>query len=511
MNKTKENKRHARLGIKWKMFAILAAFIIVALAVIWFFQVKMLNYFYLKTKFAELETSISKIETYLGEDEETLKNTVFECAIEYYSSIYVLEVRQGYATVMVEAEGTADTLMPIISDKDVIRLCNLAYENGGTYIATISSSKAPGFQKSEMFGEKPEDAIEDAMKKAKAGAVSAVHVKIVSGEDSDYLIIQNSDLTPVQATVKTLQRQFLWIGIILLLLALLLAVLLSKFITKPIIKINDAAKALARGKYDADFGVKGYREIGELSDTLNMASRELSKTDRLQKELIANVSHDLRTPLTMIKGYGEVMRDIPGENTPENVQVIIDETARLSELVNDMLDISRIQSGARVPALQVFCLTGVIRDTMARYEKLVTKDGYKIDFYADENVYVNADPSMILQVVYNLINNAVNYTGADKYVCVRQVKIGNKVRISVSDTGEGIASEQIPLIWDRYYKIDKVHKRAAVGTGLGLSIVKGIFELHGAAYGVDSKLGKGSAFWFELDCAFTEAEERQNG
>ena len=116
-------------------------------------------------------------------------------------------------------------------------------------------------------------------------------------------------------------------------LALATAGLMSKIITKPIVKMNESAKRHAKGEYGTDFTVSGYREIDELADTLNYASKELAQTDTLQKELISNVSHDLRTPLTMIKGYGEVMRDIPGENTSENIQIIIDETTRLSDLV----------------------------------------------------------------------------------------------------------------------------------------------------------------------------------
>ena len=131
--------------------------------------------------------------------------------------------------------------------------------------------------------------------------------------------------------------------------------------------MNNAAKKLALGKYDADFLGGGYRESDELARMLNLASAELAKIDNLQKELISNVSHDLRTPLTMIKGYSEVMRDIPGENTPENVQVIIDETTRLSDLVNDMLDLSKIQSGARSPQLEEFNITETVRETLGRY------------------------------------------------------------------------------------------------------------------------------------------------
>ena len=246
----------------------------------------------------------------------------------------------------------------------------------------------------------------------------------------------------------------------------------------------------------------GYLETRELAATLNYAAGEIAKSDSLQRELIANVSHDLRTPLTMISGYAEVMRDIPGENSPENLQIIIDEAGRLSELVTDMLDLSKIRAGTKTPEMSFFDLTETIREVMLRYDKLISHDGYKISFVQECEAFVNADRTMMLQVVYNLINNAVNYTGEDKRVTVTQQiceRDGERrVRISVADTGVGIPRDQIPLIWDRYYKIDKVHRRAAVGTRLGLSIVKGILRMHNAAYGVESCEGHGSVFWFEL-------------
>jgi len=117
---------------------------------------------------------------------------------------------------------------------------------------------------------------------------------------------------------------------------------------------------------------------------------------------------------------------------------------------------------------------------------------------------------MILQVVYNLVNNALNYTGEDKKVQIKQTVEGGRVRVSVTDTGAGIAPEDIPYIWDRYYKVDKVHKRAVVGTGLGLSIVKGILESHDACYGVESVIDKGSTFWFELDAIYDSSFEEEN-
>ena len=343
--------------------------------------------------------------------------------------------------------------------------------------------------------------------------ITAVSARIVSVGGNDYVIILNTEFVPMTSTVRTLGTQFGWIAAAVLIAAALLSVFFSEKISKPLTDMNRAAKKLAEGEYDANFVGEGYLETHELASTLNYAAGEIARSDGLQRELIANVSHDLRTPLTMISGYAEVMRDIPGENSPENLQIIIDETERLSELVTDMLDISKLRAGTQTPHMTHFDLTETVREVMKRYEKLKHHDGYNISFEADGEAFVYADRTMLLQVVYNLINNAVNYTGDDKTVKVSQ-SFGEhdgerRVRISVADTGPGIPRDQIPLIWDRYYKIDKVHRRAAVGTGLGLSIVKGILQLHNAAYGVESSEGQGSVFWLELPIA--DAADNDDG
>lgn len=142
-----------------------------------------------------------------------------------------------------------------------------------------------------------------------------------------------------------------------------------------------------------------------------------------------------------------------------------------------------------------------------RYDAFTKRQGYAIHWSAEGSVIVNADRKMILQVFYNLINNAINYTGDDKQVWVRQAVKNNRVRISFTDTGDGIPKESVALIWDRYYKVDKVHRRATVGSGLGLSIVKEILDKHGASYGVTSAPGAGSTFWFELPVCNKKTQE----
>ena len=197
------------------------------------------------------------------------------------------------------------------------------------------------------------------------------------------------------------------------------------------------------------------------------------------------------------------MRDIPGENSPENVQVIIDEATRLTTLVNDLLDLSKLQSGVSEICKEEFDITQNIIAILKRFSKLTEQDGYVIRFEYRDDAIVFADEYKIYQVIYNLIINAINYAGDDKTVIVRQIVHGNVVRIEVEDHGNGIAKEELDNIWDRYYKVDKNHKRAVQGTGLGLSIVQNILELHDTKYGVHSVLGKGSTFWFELK-AFDE-------
>ena len=211
---------------------------------------------------------------------------------------------------------------------------------------------------------------------------------VMQADKSIKTIVVNAQLTPVNATIETIQTQFLIIAVILILIASLLAMYLSRKIATPIIEINDGAKILAKGRYDVAFKGKGYLEIEELSNTLNYAAKELSKVESLRRELIANMSHDLRTPLTMISGYGEVMRDIPGENTAENVQIIIDETKRLTNLVNDMLDLSKLQAGAQEINSSSFNITEEIEHIIARYDKLLTNKDFTIQFQYDKPVFV---------------------------------------------------------------------------------------------------------------------------
>ena len=484
-------------GIKWKMFSIILVFILLFTMVIWVFQIQMLLYFYQGVKYRELNATYDSILS-VKDNELKITERVRRRAVETDDDIWVYRIEnQSFDedTPFAFSEVSHDSRKFLLQRS--FKEFYLAAKNNSNHYIGVFDFKTFPFDKLDDNNGEPAGIPYIHTNISNANAMRFDVIPLEDG--SELLVVQRTKLTPMSALVDTIKTQVIFTSIVLITFSAVLVIVMSRFITIPIIRINESAKSLAKGKYDVTFKGDNYREISELSDTLNYAAVELSKNDNLQKELISNISHDLRTPLTMIRGYSELMRDIPGEVTPENFQVIIDEATRLAELVNGMLDLSKIQSGVRLPDKQVFCLTEIIKSTLIRYEKLVTQEAYKIDFIYEDEAYVCADRSMILQVVYNFINNAINYTGEDKYVRVEQKIIDEKIRISITDTGEGISDEQIPYIWDRYYKVDKVHRRATVGTGLGLSIVKSVLEAHEATYGVESEIGKGSTFYFELN------------
>lgn len=506
MNKEKrlhKKRKRSHVGITWKMFGIFFVFILLFAVSIWVFQFQMLRYFYQGVKYGELNKTVQIVNEVKDTNSE-LVSAVSRCASDTYGDIWVYRVDNGNLVEdnpVVFSAGAHDS-RAVFLQRQFDMLYQRAIDNGGKYLAVFSIEyfKSDNFYEFEILSDNQGRPTATPNMPAPNQNGNAIQIDIIKiDEDTDLVVIQRAKLEPMSALIETIRVQVIFTTVVLMIFSVIMVIIMSRMITKPIIRINEEAKNLGKGKYKVEFSGDSYREICELSDTLNYAATELSKNDDLQKELISNISHDLRTPLTMIRGYSELMRDIPGENTPENFQVIIDETTRLAELVNGMLDLSRIQSGARVPEKKIFCLTEVIRATLTRYEKLVLEDGYKIEFECSDEAVVFADQTMILQVVYNFINNAINYTGEDKYIKVTQEILENKVRISVIDTGEGILKEDIPYIWDRYYKVDKVHRRATVGTGLGLSIAKDVLEIHNATYGVESKLKEGSTFWFELD------------
>lgn len=319
------------------------------------------------------------------------------------------------------------------------------------------------------------------------------------GESEVYLYVGRS-LHLLRATMEKLGVRMTLMSVFVVIMAFVVSSAVSAWLTKPITEMTEKAKRLAKGDFDVDFYGADYgQEMVQLADTLNYTKDELKKTDDMQKELIANVSHDFKTPLTMIKAYASMIQEISGdipEKRNKHAQVIIEETDRLTSLVNDVLDLSKMRSNVEALKECVFNMSSYVYEIMDRFTYLKETQGYTFVVDVDERLYTKADKMKIGQVLYNLIGNAVNYTGEDKKVYVRLKKQTNEsFRFEVRDTGVGIKSEELSAVWERYYRSSETHKRPVKGMGLGLSIVKTILEKHAFSFGVESIEGEGSTFY----------------
>lgn len=318
-----------------------------------------------------------------------------------------------------------------------------------------------------------------------------------------YIFISTS-LIPLDSTINIIEQQLIVVSIVVLLLSIVIAYFISKRLSLPITKISKAAKLISKGKLKTKFETTSdIKELVDLTNALNDMKDELSKTEELQKDLMANVSHDLKTPLTMIKAYSELILDIninDKEKCKNNLNIIIEEVNRLNTLVNDILNLTKVESNLEKLEKSEFDLIKLIKRIVKQHNIYVIKDGYNIEFIHGniKELVIEADKKKIEQVIYNLLNNALNYTGEDKKVIIKVEEDDKDYTIMVIDSGKGIDKKEIDHIFDRYYRSKKNHKRYVYGTGLGLSIVKNILLLHNFDYGVTSKKNKGTTFYFKI-------------
>ena len=307
---------------------------------------------------------------------------------------------------------------------------------------------------------------------------------------------------------------FVVLGVVVLLVSMLIAFGISQKLSSGVKNLSATAVRFSKGDYNVNFTNSEYQELADLSDTLNSVRDEVKKSDCFKRELLANVSHDLKTPLTMIKAYASMIREISGDNPEKrdkHLQVIIDEADRLTGLVNDVLSVSKVNSHLDELNFKVFNLTEFLYGIINKFEYLQETQGYKIMVDVGANLYTRADEEKIGQVIYNLLGNAVNYTGEDKtvYISLKSNLSGDRITLKIRDTGKGIAKNELPEIWDRYYRVNETHTRPVKGTGLGLNIVKVILKNHSFDFGAESEVGKGSTFWIDFPSVSSEIEVEQ--
>lgn len=489
---TSESALREAAGIRskpmaFRMFKYFTGFVIVLMALLWLLQILFLQTFYQQMKIHELYQTARQIEEkYAQYKGESLDDRFYQIVMDLTirSDMYIqidgkIDGKEGqlYAST---SPNPGDRMNAFASkyDSDVLKE-RLRQNADSTPIVVMKDMYPTGDSKAMIYA--------SVLDRADNG-------------DNTYLFIY-SPLSAVGSTIRILGMMLIIVTLIAILFGMILSIIIARRLSRPLYNITESAEVLAEGDYSVHFDGSGYAETEELAATLNYASEELSKADKLQKDLIANVTHDLKTPLTMVKSYAEMIRDISGGNPEKrarHLQVIIQEADRLNSLVNDLTVLSKMQANVDALELSDVDLSAIARETLDSFSIHREQDGFVFDLEAPDSILVRADEKKIRQVFANLVGNAVRYSSEDKYACIRITDQGERVLCEVIDHGQGIAAEDQDAIWDRYYRSSKNQSRTSSGTGLGLSIVKQIFILHKAKYGVESTPGEGSRFWFEL-------------
>ena len=300
-----------------------------------------------------------------------------------------------------------------------------------------------------------------------------------------------------------------------LVFTIIVGLILFGFLTKHFHKMTEVVKKFEQGEFEQRIPMKSIDEVGQLASAFNQMADtivanmdELKRNDQLRRELVANVSHDLRNPLASIQGYLETIlmkgSSLPPDERLKYLQIIFDNTAMLGKLVNELFELSKLDAKQIQPQLEPFSLAELVQDVVMKFKP--EADGLKIDLntpLSRDIPMVKADIGMIERALSNLIDNALRYTPENGMVKVELQKKIDTVRVFVTDTGYGIPKEELSRVFERFYRVEKSRTRASGGTGLGLAITKKILELHGSSVGVSSELNKGTIFTFDLKTTLT--------
>ncbi len=473
----KQAKRrfHSINFILWMSFLSFAAFIIL---ITWVFQSTLLQVFFN----AQTQRDLATVGEGMYEDLHRMKPLVE--GNDYIDKYIRKEQKENPSAQIFLLNGNGEVLYPMYTQEEE------EYElSTPPTFDMFAAVRGELEEKPESVGVTVQKSDGDFVFLAKVGSIVSASGSVLSESNDAYLYIDYSTEIASMA-MGTMRVQLIMISVIVIFLALVLSALLSMKLTKPITQITKAAQRMATGDFSVNFkGEYSYAEMDALAETLDYAKEEIGKSDELQKEVLANVTHDLKTPLTMIKSYACMIQEISGDNPEKrakHTQVMIGESGRPTALGNGM-DSLKITN---------FNLSEFVHTVCERFDYLRETQGYVIERDIEDELYTEADMEKIEQVVYNLIGNAVNYTGEDKKIRVGLKKEKEGVlRFTVTDTGKGIPADQIDTIWDRYYRSSETHKRPIKGTGLGLSIVKTILQKHNFLFGVESEVGKGSTFY----------------
>ncbi|MBB6215231.1 signal transduction histidine kinase [Anaerosolibacter carboniphilus] len=476
-------------GIHSKLWLAITSLVITILIIIWLFQVGLLNKFYIHERKSVLSNEAQKLNAILleADQENMISEKVIEEVEAFTSSV-------NARVIILDQSGEARFFN--ILDRYFIK--------AGEFDRAQSRTLGPLLGDKEIRSKLAQNQPFTVVRKKPQSHDASIYVGVPVIRENKKIgdIIISSPLAPIEETISILKKQLTYVSIFSLGIGTLLALYLARIFTKPILNIIEASKEIAKGNFTAKVSHRSDDEIGVLGETINDMAQQLDRIEQLRKEFIANISHELKTPISLIKAYAELVKEVENISTDDKnqyLEVITEESDRLNGMIEDILYLSKIQAGfSNLTYDQIFLkdlIHGVIEKLsyFAQHKNIeITVETHK------ENISVYADKDKMYQVFYNIINNAIQHSYENTKIWVKTLETDHGLKVEVIDNGKGIAEEDLPYIWDRFYKVDKSGKRNDSGTGLGMAIVKNILEAHHMKYGVESQLHKGTKVWMEM-------------
>lgn len=466
--------------IRTKLWTFIMLVVAAVLLLVWLFQIVLLEEYYIRQSASSLQSSVKQIAELFEEEKYP-----YYVAEQAQQSLTLVMLTTNCVAALRSPNGWVSWLFPD----------DPSFREMESYNMLLS----PFWQKMS----EGESFVYTAQRTSRLRTSSSIAVAVgepFEGADGQYYLCLISFMEPIQNTTGLLRQQLTRITLISIGVATLLVFWLSRYITYPVLEITRAANRIAEGDYGIRVRHKSDDEIGVLADTMNNMAQKLGENERMQREFIANTSHELKTPISAIRANAELVMDIENQNEAERrrfLQVIVDESIRLNRMLEDILDLSAMESG-RKPKRETFDICEMLSDVRDRILALTDKQDVSLTLEAEGERAVNADPQMMFRVFYNLVDNAVKYTPAGGHVILRAIPAQAGTRVEIEDDGPGIAEEDLKHIWDRFYKVDKARSRNGGSSGLGLAIVKSILDAHEFAYGIESEVGQGTLVWIDM-------------
>jgi len=486
-------------GISFKLWVAIIAMTMALLVLTMVFQTEFLYDFYYEQEVRQLEKDATKLSEYIARGD-------YNFAIPYYSAM-----RRVNDIIIVTDNNRKITYVQGTNDYKV------GYLFGYKHINAIMSGKSIHeknrmIRNPESVWAKQVDTLMVGVPIKKSASLTMDNRQrqkyFASPETMDsieteivgavYII---TPLEQLQTTINAIKRQFLYIFIISIVLASLISYFLSQGFSRPLKEINNAALEISKGNYETRIDLHSSREIKELGDTINNLAKQLSRVEQIRREFIANVSHEMRTPLSYLRGYTEIMLDGLAESEEDKekyLNIILEETVRLKNMVDEILQLSQMEAGFIELKRAPFSMEALIRRTIDKLLPIASKRNITIKFInmADDVLIAFGDENRIMQVMINLLNNAIKHSYDYSNILISAYRQNENIYVCVRDFGEGIPEEDLPFIWHRFYTVDK--SKSEEKTGLGLAIVKLIINAHGTEINVNSVYGEGTEFCFYL-------------